>query len=103
MLSADGQHQFALKGFRPIIDGVEYGEVEGANDPANPFPTPTNLLTVDDDFESWCALSTKFFDEEDGHRHQDHRRLRQGRVTAAVVTREPTGAVGAGRLADRAR
>ena len=38
MLSADGQKQFALKGFRPIIDGVDYGEVEGANDPANPFP-----------------------------------------------------------------
>ena len=39
VLSADGQAQFALKGFRPIIDGVDYGEVEGANDPANPFPS----------------------------------------------------------------
>ena len=38
VLSADGQKQFALKGFRPVIDGVEYGEVEGANDPSNPFP-----------------------------------------------------------------
>jgi sulfate transport system substrate-binding protein len=66
VLSADGQKQFALKGFRPVIDGVEYGEVEGANDPSNPFPEVTNLLTVKDDFESWDALSKKFFDEENG-------------------------------------
>ena len=60
MLSADGQRQFALKGFRPIIDGVEYGEVEGANDPANPFPPSPNLLTVADDFGSWsrCRRSS---------------------------------------------
>ena len=43
-----------------------YGEVEGANDPSNPFPEVENLLTVDDDFESWAALSKKFFDEENG-------------------------------------
>jgi sulfate transport system substrate-binding protein len=66
VLSPDGQKQFALKGFRPVIDGVEYGEVEGANDPSNPFPEVKNLLTVEDDFESWDALSKKFFDEEKG-------------------------------------
>lgn len=66
VLSADGQKQFALKGFRPIIDGVEYGEVEGANDPANPYPPVTNLLTVADNFVSWSDLSKKFFDEENG-------------------------------------
>ena len=66
VLSTEGQKQFALKGFRPVIDGVEYGEVEGANDPADPFPEVTNLLTVEDDFESWSALSDKFFDEEEG-------------------------------------
>jgi sulfate/thiosulfate-binding protein len=66
VLSAEGQKQFALKGFRPVIDGVEYGEVEGANDPSNPFPEVENLLTVEDDFESWDALSKKFFDEENG-------------------------------------
>lgn len=66
VLSADGQRQFALTGFRPIIDGVDFGEVEGANDPADPFPAVENLLTVEDDFESWDALSTKFFDEENG-------------------------------------
>ena len=66
VLSKEGQKQFALKGFRPVIEGVEYGDVEGANDPADPFPEVTNLLTVEDDFESWDALSAKFFDEEEG-------------------------------------
>ena len=66
VLSAAGQEQFATKGFRPIIDGVDVGGVEGAIDPANPFPTVTNLLTVNGDFESWSALSEKFFDETDG-------------------------------------
>jgi sulfate/thiosulfate transport system substrate-binding protein len=66
VLSVDGQREFAKKGFRPIIDGVDYGEVEGANDPADPFPAVKNLLTVDKDFESWSALSKKFFDEDAG-------------------------------------
>jgi sulfate/thiosulfate transport system substrate-binding protein len=66
VLSAAGQEQFALKGFRPIIDGVDFGDVEGANDPSDPFPAVKNLLTVADDFESWDALSAKFFDEENG-------------------------------------
>ena len=66
VLSEDGQKQFALKGFRPVIEGVEYGEVEGANDPSDPFPDVTNLLTVEDDFGSWSELSDKFFDEETG-------------------------------------
>jgi sulfate transport system substrate-binding protein len=66
VLSEDGQRQFALKGFRPVIEGVEFDEVEGANDPADPFPEVTNLLTVDEDFGSWDELSEKFFDEESG-------------------------------------
>ena len=68
--------QFALKGFRPIIDGVEFGEVEGANDPSDPFPEVTNLLTVDDDFGSWATLSDEVLRRGDGHRDPDHRRLR---------------------------
>jgi sulfate/thiosulfate transport system substrate-binding protein len=66
VLGPVGQRQFALKGFRPIIDGVDTSGVEGAKDPSDPFPTPEHLLTVKDDFESWSALSSKFFDEEDG-------------------------------------
>lgn len=66
VLSADGQRQFALKGFRPVIEGVVFGEVEGANDPSNPYPAVKNLLTVEKDFQSWSTLSKKFFDEADG-------------------------------------
>lgn len=66
VLSKDGQRQFALKGFRPIIEGVDTKGVEGAKDPANPFPAPQKLLTVSKDFESWSALSKKFFDEKEG-------------------------------------
>jgi len=66
VLSVDGQREFALKGFRPVIDGVDVDEVEGANDPSNPYPEVPHLLTVEKDFESWSALSKKFFDENDG-------------------------------------
>jgi sulfate/thiosulfate-binding protein len=66
VLSEEGQRQFALKGFRPIIDGVDTSGVEGALDPDDPFPTPEHLLTVENDFESWSALSEKFFAEEGG-------------------------------------
>ena len=67
VISDEGQKQFALKGFRPIRDDVDFGgTVEGATDPANPFPAVKTLLTVDADFGSWSELSDKFFDEETG-------------------------------------
>ena len=66
VLSKAGQRQFALKGFRPVVDGVDTEGIEGALDPKDPFPAVKNLLTVNDDFESWSALSKKFFDEENG-------------------------------------
>lgn len=66
VLGPQGQRQFALTGFRPIIDGVDTSGIEGAIDPNNPFPAPQKLLTVEQDFESWSALSKKFFDENDG-------------------------------------
>ena len=66
MLGPEGQLAFAKKGFRPVIDGVEVGEVEGANDPSDPYPAPDALLTVADDFGSWSELSDKFFDEDAG-------------------------------------
>ena len=67
VLSDAGQKQFALTGFRPIRDDVDFGgTVEGAKDPADPFPVVGTLLTVDADFGGWDEVSTKFFDEEDG-------------------------------------
>jgi sulfate/thiosulfate-binding protein len=54
--SAKGQGIYAQYGFRPVasVQGVDVGEVKGANDPANPFPQ------IDDLFNK------KFFDEKDG-------------------------------------
>ncbi|MFW6773767.1 extracellular solute-binding protein [Nocardioides sp. CPCC 205120] len=61
VLSTEGQTEFVRKGFRPVVDGVEGIEVEGANDPSDPFPTPENLLTIADDFGGWRAVDEKFF------------------------------------------
>jgi sulfate transport system substrate-binding protein len=68
-LSDDGQKVFVSKGFRPVgdldIDGIE---VEGANNPEKPFPTPKALVTIDD-LGGWSAVNDKFFatQEKDGH------------------------------------
>ena len=61
----EGQAAFASVGFRPI-DGTAVTDVEGANDPADPFPQPTTLLTIDDDFGGWSAANEKFFQEDTG-------------------------------------
>ena len=67
VLSEDGQTQFALKGFRPLEgSGVEIDEVEGAEDPSDPFPAPETLLTVADTYGSWSDISDKFFEEDTG-------------------------------------
>ena len=66
VLGKEGQTEFAKKGFRPVIDGVDPGEVQGANDPANPFPTPSGLFTIEKDLGGWSAVNKKFFEEETG-------------------------------------
>ncbi|HLL62679.1 MAG TPA: sulfate ABC transporter substrate-binding protein [Propionibacteriaceae bacterium] len=66
VLSPAGQAEFAKKGFRPVIPGVEVGAVEGANDPSNPFPTPPGLFTVGEDLGGWKAVNAKFFEEGTG-------------------------------------
>jgi sulfate transport system substrate-binding protein len=63
--SADGQKLYAQTGYRPLVD-VGDVQVEGANDPSNPFPEPKTLLTIDHDFGGWDEANTKFFDENDG-------------------------------------
>jgi sulfate transport system substrate-binding protein len=65
VLSKAGQTEFAKKGFRPIIAGVNV-EVDGANDPADPFPAVKHLLTITDDFGGWPDAGKRFFDEDDG-------------------------------------
>ena len=65
VLSADGQAEFAAKGFRPVVAGTPTGSVEGANDPANPFPTPAKLTTIAD-LGGWEAVNTTFFEDKTG-------------------------------------
>ena len=68
MTSPDAQADYAQFGFRPVVDGVDVGEVEGANDPADPFPAPDKLFTVDGDFGGWGVAADKFFgDGEEGN------------------------------------
>jgi ABC-type sulfate transport system substrate-binding protein len=66
VLSPAGQEEFAKKGFRPVIDGINVGSVQGANDPANPFPVPSGLFTVEKDLGGWKAVNAKFFEEGTG-------------------------------------
>jgi sulfate/thiosulfate transport system substrate-binding protein len=63
--SAQGQKIFASKGFRPAVQGVAPGTVEGANDPANPYPTVAKLSTIAD-LGGWSTVNKKYFDKNDG-------------------------------------
>jgi ABC-type sulfate transport system substrate-binding protein len=68
MTTPEAQADYAQSGFRPVVDGVEVDEVEGANDPSDPFPTPEKLFTLDTDFNGWGEAADKFFgDGEDGN------------------------------------
>jgi sulfate/thiosulfate-binding protein len=64
-LSKDGQTDYAKQGFRPLDDSINV-DVKGANDPADAFPTPKTLLTIDKDFGGWGEANTKYFDEKSG-------------------------------------
>jgi len=66
LTTPEAQAAYAQSGFRPVVDGVELPEVEGANDPADPFPTPGTLYTIDDEFGGWSEADTKFFDDAEG-------------------------------------
>jgi sulfate transport system substrate-binding protein len=63
--SSAGQRVFASKGYRPVLSGVSAGTVTGANDPANPFPTPPTLRTIAD-LGGWSVVNSKYFDKTDG-------------------------------------
>ncbi|MFV0632836.1 sulfate ABC transporter substrate-binding protein [Demequina sp.] len=65
LFTPDAQAEFSKLGFRPVVDGVDVGEVEGANDPTGPFPVPGNLFTIDD-FGGWDQAGPEFFDTEEG-------------------------------------
>jgi len=64
--STEGQKLYAETGYRPLTDVGDL-EVDGANDPSDPFPAPGTLLTIDTDFGGWADANDKYFgDGEDG-------------------------------------
>jgi ABC-type sulfate transport system substrate-binding protein len=65
LYTPEAQEEFLKSGYRPVVEGVT-GDVAGATDPANPFPAPKVLLTIDKDFGGWAAAKDRFFDEENG-------------------------------------
>ena len=66
LTTPEAQADYAKSGFRPVVDGVDLPEVEGANDPADPFPAPKTLYTIDQDFGGWADADAKFFDDTNG-------------------------------------
>ena len=64
VISDEGQEIYARFGFRPLGDVT--AEVEGANDPADPFPAPKMLLTITEDFDGWAEANGTYFDENTG-------------------------------------
>ena len=68
LTSPEAQADYAASGFRPVVDGVDVGEVEGANDPEDPFPAPDTLYTLDDNFGGWGEAADLYFgDGEEGN------------------------------------
>ncbi|WP_188893816.1 sulfate ABC transporter substrate-binding protein [Microlunatus endophyticus] len=61
MTSAQGQKIYAQEGFRPVISGVDVGQVKGANNPSDPFPQPKQLFTIDQNFGGWSKAADKYF------------------------------------------
>ncbi|MFS3127174.1 extracellular solute-binding protein [Nocardioides sp. Bht2] len=64
VLSDEGQTEFVKKGFRPVggldISGIQ---VEGANDPSNPFPVPTDLGTIEK-LGGWKKVTSEWFGKD---------------------------------------
>ena len=60
-----GQKIFASKGFRPALQGVDPGTVEGANDPSKPYPTVAKLTTISE-LGGWSEVNKKYFDKNTG-------------------------------------
>lgn len=65
VLSDAGQTEFVKKGFRPV-GGLDISsiEVDGANDPASPFPAPSKKLYTIDELGGWKAVTKEWFGKD---------------------------------------
>ena len=97
----EAQADFAKSGFRPVVDGVD-GEVDGANDPADPFPTPEKLFTVDGDFSGWAERCRQVLRRRRGRQplgiitelQQETGKLGEEEMTSALRAGQPTPRAG---------
>lgn len=65
VLSDAGQTEFVKKGFRPVGDlDISSIEVDGANDPASPFPAPSKKLYTIDELGGWKAVTKEWFGKD---------------------------------------
>lgn len=65
VLSDAGQTEFVKKGFRPVGDlDISDIEVDGANDTADPFPTPSKKLYTIDELGGWKAVTAEWFGKD---------------------------------------
>jgi sulfate transport system substrate-binding protein len=60
-----GQKIFVSKGYRPVLPRTPTANVQGVNDPANPFPTVKTLTTIKD-LGGWADVNKKYFDKTNG-------------------------------------
>ncbi len=58
--SSAGQSIFASKGFRPVDSSVKPTGVQGANNPSDPYPTVSKLVTVGS-LGGWSKVNEEFF------------------------------------------
>ena len=97
VLSADGQRQFALKGFRPVDRRRRVRRGRGRQRPVRPVPRGHEPADRRGGLRELERAVRQVLRRGDGHRHPDHRRLREGRVTSTAI------AAGAGRRARAGR
>ncbi|GAA4814083.1 sulfate ABC transporter substrate-binding protein [Nocardioides caeni] len=65
VLSDAGQTEFVKKGFRPVGDlDISDIEVDGANDPADPFPAPAGQLYTIADLGGWSDVTAEWFGKD---------------------------------------
>lgn len=60
-----GQKVLAGKGYRPLNASDVPQSVDGANDPSQPFPAVSKLITVAD-LGGWSKVNDEFFDADNG-------------------------------------
>jgi len=60
-----GQKVLAGEGYRPLNAADVPASVEGANDPSQPFPAVSKLITVAD-LGGWSKVNEEFFDADNG-------------------------------------